>query len=222
MDRREDPPFVPLLISQGIHIWRGQERCSTSKSRSTGDTPSAACRVLRRDRPLTSSEAIGASKTRCAGSSTSPFTKTTPGPRLGHSAENFATIRHIALHLIKRETSRKVGVQTKRLPSRRGDGVSTRAGRQGTRADAPHARPHRRRPRNRLRKDHRGLRPHRRAARPPAGRLRPRGALVQGRPRLPRPHLAHQGERPPVAQPRCVDDEPRGRDRLVPARIVGG
>lgn len=35
--------------------------------------------------------------------------------RLGHSAENFATIRRIALNLLKQETSRKVGVKTKRM-----------------------------------------------------------------------------------------------------------
>ena len=35
--------------------------------------------------------------------------------RKGHGAENFATLRHIALNLIKKETTAKVGVKTRRL-----------------------------------------------------------------------------------------------------------
>lgn len=35
--------------------------------------------------------------------------------RKGHSAANLATIRHIALNLIKNEKSRKLGVKVKRL-----------------------------------------------------------------------------------------------------------
>lgn len=35
--------------------------------------------------------------------------------RKGHAAQNFATLRHIALNLIKQETSTKVGVKAKRL-----------------------------------------------------------------------------------------------------------
>lgn len=35
--------------------------------------------------------------------------------RVGHAAENLAVVRHVALNLLRRETSAKVGVQTKRL-----------------------------------------------------------------------------------------------------------
>lgn len=35
--------------------------------------------------------------------------------RTGHGAENFAVLRHIALNLLKRETSAKVGIKAKRL-----------------------------------------------------------------------------------------------------------
>ena len=35
--------------------------------------------------------------------------------RNGHGAQNFAVLRHIALNLLKRETSVKVGIKAKRL-----------------------------------------------------------------------------------------------------------
>ena len=35
--------------------------------------------------------------------------------RIGYGAENFAVLRHIALNLLKRETSAKVGIKAKRL-----------------------------------------------------------------------------------------------------------
>ena len=35
--------------------------------------------------------------------------------RKGHEAENLATMRHMALNLLRRETSSKVGVRAKRL-----------------------------------------------------------------------------------------------------------
>ena len=35
--------------------------------------------------------------------------------RKGHGAENFSRLRRIALNLLQRETSRKVGIKTKRL-----------------------------------------------------------------------------------------------------------
>ena len=35
--------------------------------------------------------------------------------RKGHGAENFSRLRRIALNLLQRESSRKVGIKTKRL-----------------------------------------------------------------------------------------------------------
>ena len=35
--------------------------------------------------------------------------------RKGHAAENFSRLRRIALNMLQRETSRKVGIKTKRL-----------------------------------------------------------------------------------------------------------
>ena len=35
--------------------------------------------------------------------------------RIGHAAENMARLRQIGLNLLKRETTRKVGIKTKRL-----------------------------------------------------------------------------------------------------------
>ncbi len=39
--------------------------------------------------------------------------------RKGHAAENFSRIRRIALHLLRRETSRKRGITGKRLNAAR-------------------------------------------------------------------------------------------------------
>jgi len=35
--------------------------------------------------------------------------------RVGHSAENMAVLRHIALNLLKQESSKRLGVKNKRL-----------------------------------------------------------------------------------------------------------
>ena len=37
--------------------------------------------------------------------------------RIGHAAENMAVLRHIALNLLKKEKSTKLGVKNKRLKS---------------------------------------------------------------------------------------------------------
>ena len=57
---------------------------------------------------------IGGSRTACIGSWTSPFDEDRSRVRTGNADQNLAVVRHMAVNMLKQETTAKVGIKAKR------------------------------------------------------------------------------------------------------------
>ena len=57
---------------------------------------------------------IGGSRTACIGSWTWPSMRTGAGVRTGNADQNLAVVRHMAVNMLKQETTAKVGIKAKR------------------------------------------------------------------------------------------------------------